>query len=112
MAENQNPVLNLNEMINEIMNEYAHEEKEVHLEPQLETIENAEPKAQLEVEEPAEEKRTTRRQGALNPTEGIETEGDKDFISAEAQALWNKQMADKGFVSERGLGNRFPLLQK
>ena len=40
----------------------------------------------------------------MSPIEGIETKGDKDFISAEAQALWNKQMADKGFVSERGFG--------
>ena len=40
----------------------------------------------------------------MRHTEGIETEGDKDFISTEAQALWNKQMVDKGFVSERGFG--------
>ena len=38
----------------------------------------------------------------MGPTEEIETEGDKDFISTEAQALWNKQMPDKGFVSGRG----------
>ena len=49
-------------MINEIMNEYAHEEEEVHLEPQPETVENAKPKAQLEVEEPAKERRIARRQ--------------------------------------------------
>ena len=40
----------------------------------------------------------------MNPIEGIETEGDKDFISTEAQTLWNKQMAAKGFVSEKGFG--------
>ena len=40
----------------------------------------------------------------MSPTEGIEIEGDKDFISAEAQALWNRQMVEKGFVSERGFG--------
>ena len=40
----------------------------------------------------------------MGPTKGIEIEGDKSFISAEAKALWNKQMADKGFVSERGFG--------
>ena len=44
MAENQNSVLNLNDIINEIMNEYAHEEEEVHLEPQPKTVANAEPK--------------------------------------------------------------------
>ena len=76
-------------MINEIMNEYTHEEEEVHLESQPETLENAELKAQPEVEEPAKERRTTGRQGAVSPIEGIETEGNKDFISVEAQALWN-----------------------
>ena len=31
-----------------------------------------------------------------------EIEGENDFISAKAQALWNNQMDDKGFISERG----------
>ena len=51
----------------------------------------------------------------MNPIEGIETEGDKDFICTEAQALWNKKMADKGFVSERGFGkliSAFPEIRK
>ena len=61
MEENQSPVLNLNEMINEIMNECVHGEEEVHLEPQPEIVENAEPETQLEVEEPAEERRATKR---------------------------------------------------
>ena len=78
--------------------------EEVHLEPQLETVTNAELEAQHEVEEPAEEERATKRQRTVRHTEGIETEGDKDFISTEAQALWNKKMANKGFVSERGFG--------
>ena len=91
-------------MINEIMNECVHGEEEVHLEPQPETVANAEPEAQPEVEEPAEEERVTKRQRIVRHTEGIETEGNKDFISTEAQALWNKQMADKGFFSERGFG--------
>ena len=89
-------------MINEIMNECVHGEEEVHLEPQPETVENAEPEAQPEVEEPIEEERAAKRQRTVGPTEGIEIEDDKDFISAEAKALWNKRMADKGFVSERG----------
>ena len=45
----------------------------------------------------------------MRHTEGIETGGDKDFISAEAQALWNKQMADKGFITERGFGKMISL---
>ena len=40
----------------------------------------------------------------MRHTEGIETKGDKDYISAEAQALCNKKMANKGFVSKRGFG--------
>ena len=104
MAENQNHVPNLNEMINEIMNEYAHEEEEVHLEPQPETVANEEPEAQPEVEESTEEKRAAKRQRTVRHTEENETEGEKDFISAEAQALWNNQMVDKGFISERGFG--------
>ena len=112
MVENHNPVPNLNEMINEIMNEYAHEEEEVHLEPQSKTVANAEPEAQPEVEEPAEEERVAKRQRIVRHTEENEIEGVKDFISAKAQALWNNQMADKGFINEKGFGNLFPLLQK
>ena len=37
--------MNLNEIINEIINEYAHGKDEVHLEPQPETVANAEPEA-------------------------------------------------------------------
>ena len=40
----------------------------------------------------------------MRHTEENETEGEKEFISAKARALWNNQMADKGFISERGFG--------
>ena len=53
MAENQNLVPNLSEM----MNEYVHGEEEVHLEPQPGTIITEEPEAQPEAREPAEEGR-------------------------------------------------------
>ena len=33
-----------------------------------------------------------------------ETESDKDFVSVEAEDLWNRLLVDKGFVSERGFG--------
>ena len=33
-----------------------------------------------------------------------ETRGDKDFVSAEAKDLWNRLLADKGFVNKRGFG--------
>ena len=40
----------------------------------------------------------------MRHNEEEKSEGDKDFVSAEAHALWNKQFADKGFISERGFG--------
>ena len=36
--------------------------------------------------------------------EEAKSEGDKDFVSAEAHDLWNKLFVDKGFISERGFG--------
>ena len=33
-----------------------------------------------------------------------ETKSEKDFVSAEAKDIWNRLLADKGFVSERGFG--------
>ena len=57
MAENQNLVPNLSEM----MNEYAHGEEEVHLEPQPGTVIPEEPEAQPEVGEPAKEGRKAKR---------------------------------------------------
>ena len=104
MAENQNPVPNINEMINEIINEYAHGEEEVYLEPQTETVANAEPEAQPEVEDPAKEERAAKKQRTVRHTEENEIEGVKDFISIETQALWNNQMADKGFINEMEFG--------
>ena len=40
----------------------------------------------------------------MRHNEEAKLEGDKDFVSAEANALWNKLFADKGFISERGFG--------
>ena len=40
----------------------------------------------------------------MTRTEEEETESDKDFVSTEAKDLWNRLLADKGFVSERGFG--------
>ena len=100
MAENQNLVPNLSEM----MNEYAHGEKEVHLEPQPGTVITEEPEAQPEAGEPAKEGRKAKRQRSVRHNEEAVSEGDKDFVSAEAHALWNKLFADKGFISERGFG--------
>ena len=40
----------------------------------------------------------------MRHNEEAESEGDKDFVSAKAHALWNKLFVDKGFISERGFG--------
>ena len=100
MAENQNLVPNLSEM----MNEYAHGEEEVHLEPQPGTVIIEEPEAQPEAGETTEEGRKAKRMRSVRQNEEAESKGDKDFISAEAYALWKKLFTDKGFISERGFG--------
>ena len=40
----------------------------------------------------------------MRHNEEVESKGDKDFVSTKAHALWNKQFADKGFISKRGFG--------
>ena len=78
---------------------------EVHLEPQSETITNVEPETQPVVEEPVDEERAAKRQRTMRRTEEEEETGsDKDFVSEEAKDLWNRLLADKDFVSERGFG--------
>ena len=104
MADNQNLVPDLNKIINELMSEHCQGVEEVHLEPQSETVTNAELETQPAVEEPAEEERAAKRQKTVKRTEEEETESDKDDVSVEAKDLWNRLLADKGFVSERGFG--------
>ena len=108
MAKNQNLVPNTSEM----MNEYAHWEKEVHLEPQPGTVITEKPEAQLETGEQAEEGRKAKRQRSVRHNEEAESEGDKDFVSTKAHALWNKQFTDKGFIRERGFGKLISLFSK
>ena len=104
MADNQNPILDLNRIINELMSEHCQGVEEIHLEPQFETITNVELEIQPAVEEPAEEERAAKRQKTVRRTEEEETESDKDFVSAEAKDLCNRLLVDKGFISERGFG--------
>ena len=104
MADNQIPVPDLNGIINELMNEYCHRVEEVHLEPQFETVMNEEPENQPAVEEPMEEERVAKRQKIVWHTKEEETKSDKDFVSREAKDLWNRLLADKGFVRKRGFG--------
>ena len=61
MAENQIPVPDLNIIIDELMSEHCQGVEEVHLEPQSETMTNAEPENQLEMEELIEEERAVKK---------------------------------------------------
>ena len=87
MASNQDEITNLNKLIDEIMRESVEAVEEVQLEPQPREEINVEQGTQLEEDEQPEEETT---------------EEDKDFISKEAQELWNKILFDKEFVCERG----------
>ena len=104
MAVNQSDILDLNGMINEIMHEYVQAEEEVHLEPQPEKRTNVEPETQPEKEEQVVEERATKRKRTAEHEKKGETEEEKDFVSTEAQGLWNRQLADNGFIGERGFG--------
>ena len=102
MKDNQIPVPNLNRIIDELMSEHCQGVEKFHLEPQSETVTNAELETQPAVEETVEEGRAAKRQKKVSRTKEEETWSDKDFISEEAKDLWNRLLADKGFVSERG----------
>ena len=104
MAENQSDILDLNGMINEIMREYVQAEEEVHLEPQPEKRTNVEPETRPKEEEQAVEERATKRKRTAEHEKKGETEEEKHFVSTEARGLWNGQLADKGFIGERGFG--------
>ena len=90
MADNQNLVLDLNRI----------------------TIMNVEPETQLVVEDPAEEERASKRQKTVRHTEEEKTGSDKDFVSEEAKDLWNRLLADKGFVNKRAFGKLISLFSK
>ena len=89
MATNQDDIANLNKLIDEIMRENAEIVEEVQLEPQPREEINIEQVAQPEEDEQPEKEATKE---------------DKDFVSKEAQELWNKVLFDKEFVCERGFG--------
>ena len=57
MADNQIPVPDLNRIIDELMSEHFQGVEEVHLEPQSETMTNAELENQQEMKGPVEEER-------------------------------------------------------
>ena len=104
MAENQIPVRDLNRLINDLMSDHYQRIEEVHLEPQYETMTNAEPEKQPEMEELVEEERGAKRQRVAEQTEEGKSEEDKDIVFVEAKDIWTKVLADKAFVCERGFG--------
>ena len=69
MADNQLPVPDLNRIIDELMSEHCQGVEEVHLEPQFETMTNAKPENQSEMEEPVEEESAAKRQRVAEQTE-------------------------------------------
>ena len=74
MADNQIHVSDLNRIIDEVMSEHYQGVEEVHLEPQSETMTNAEPENQLEMEESVEEERAAKRQRVAEQTKKGESE--------------------------------------
>ena len=89
MEANQDDITNLNKLVDEIMRESVEAMEEVQLEPQ--------PGEEINVEQgtqPEEDKQLKKET----------TEEDKDFISKEAQEIWNNILFDKEFVCERGFG--------
>ena len=89
MAANQDEVNNLNKMIDEIMRDNVEVVEEVQPENQHGEEADVEKGNQIEEEEQPEKE---------------QIEEDKDFVSQEAKALWNKVMFDKDFIYEKGFG--------
>ena len=77
MAEPQNLVPNLSEM----MEEYTAMDEEVHLEPQKETTSVEEPEAQLEVGHPTNEERKRKRPISVETEENEEQKEERAFLS-------------------------------
>ena len=48
----------------------------------------------------------------MNHIEEEETESDKDFVSEEAKDLWNRLLANKGFIRERGFRKLISLFSE
>ena len=84
------------------MEEYTVGEEKVHLEPQTETTQVAEPEVQKEAQNPAQKKRKNKRAEKSRDEQAKEVEDNKAFISDEAYSFWKENMSDKGFIGERG----------
>ena len=105
MAYKQIPVPDLNRIIDELMSEHCQGVEEVHLEPQSETMMNAKPENQSEMEEPIEEERVAKRQRVAEQTKEGESKEDKDFVSAEAKDIWTKCWLTRASSTKEVLGS-------
>ena len=98
MAESQSLVPNLNEMIEE----YTAGEEEIHLEPQTETTQVAEPEVQKEAQNPAHKERKKKRVEKSRAKQAKKVEDNEAFISDESYSFWKENLSYKGFIRERG----------
>ena len=85
-----------------MMEEYIAGEKEVHLEPQTETTQVAEPEVQKEAQNPTQEERKKKIAKTSRVEQAKEAEDNKAFISDEAYSFWKENLSYKGFIGERG----------
>ena len=104
MEDNQIPVLDLNRIIDELMSEHRQGVEEVHLEPLTETVMNAEPETQPEMEEPIEEKRTGKRQRVAEQAEEEEAHFRTSPLSYSYPDL-TENIPELAESSRRGEGN-------
>ena len=88
-----------------MIEEYTSSEKEVHLEPHIETTTVAEPKVQKEAQNPAHKEKNKKKKDEKSRAEQAkEAEDNEAFISDEAYSFWKKNLSYKGFIGERGFG--------
>ena len=72
------------------------------MEPQPEEMTNVEPETQPEKEEQTVEERTTKRKRTVEQEKKGENEEEEGFVFAETRSFWNIQLAEKGFIGDRG----------
>ena len=84
------------------MEVYIASEEEVHLEPQTETTQVAEPEVQKEAQNPTQQERNKKRAEKSTTKQAKNAEDNKAFISDEAYSFWKENLSDKDFIGERG----------
>ena len=85
-----------------MMEEYIVGEEEVHLEPQAETTQVAEPEEQKEAQNPAQKERKKKSVEKSRTEQGKEAEENNDFISNEAYSFWKENLSNKVLLEKGG----------